>query len=51
MSDKIFVNTPALRGKSEQNIPIKDALENHMVTINEAINRGLKVNTEKKKIA
>ena len=48
MSDKIFVNTPALRGRPEQNIPIKEALDNNIVTIKEAINRGLKINSEKK---
>ena len=47
-SDSIFVNTPAIRGKIEQNIPIKEALTNNLITINEAINRGLKINTEKR---
>lgn len=44
-SDLIFVTTPALRGKEETNIPIKEALDNGLVTIQEAIKRGLKVNT------
>ena len=48
MSDKIFVNTPAVRGKAELYIPIKEALDNKIVTIDEAIKRGLKINVTKK---
>ena len=48
MSDNIFVNTPAVRGKIETNTPIKQALDTHLVTIKDAIDRGLKVKTEKK---
>lgn len=48
MSDKIYVNTPAVRGKIEQNIPIKEALDNNLITIKEAISRGLKINETKK---
>ena len=50
MTDNIFVNTPAVRGKEEINIPIRQALDTNLITIDEAIKRGLKVNTEKKEI-
>ena len=50
MTDNIFVNTPAIRGKEEVNIPIRDALNSNLVTLDEAIKRGLKVNIEKKEI-
>ena len=48
MSDNIFVNTPAIRGREENNIPIKEALDSKLITIKEAIKRGLKVSTKKK---
>ena len=41
-SEYVFVTTPALRGKPQVDIPIKDALINNLVTIEEAQKRGLK---------
>ena len=43
-SEYVFVTTPALRGKPQVDIPIKDALINNLVTIEEAQKRGLKCN-------
>ena len=50
MSDQIFVNTPETSRKIETNIPIREALDKKLITLEEAINRGLKVDIEKKEI-
>ena len=41
MSDQVFVNVPSVRGKPEINIPIREALDSNIITIQEAMNRGL----------
>lgn len=43
-SNRVFIVTPEVRGKSEVRIPIKDALSSNIVTIDELKSKGLKFN-------
>lgn len=42
-SNRVFIVTPAVRGTSEKKIPIKQALNNNLLTIDEVIAKGLKL--------